>query len=100
MELCACGQPATANGRECVACWRDRVSSVNTAFHPTAGRELGVTANKKWFGRLERFRQTAAEGSVPRGTSTAAIDEARRVSDETGQAFRADYEGRIGRVIE
>jgi hypothetical protein len=85
VNTCACGEPASANGRECGACYRERLRSVSNGYRPSVHR--------RWDGRLERYRQTRMEGSQPRGTTTAAIDEARQLSDLTGQAFRADTGG-------
>lgn len=83
MILCACGAPATANDRECGSCFRERLGSVSAASASPA-------ENRSWANRLERYRATRAEGSQPSSTRTQAIDDARRLSDATGRAFRSD----------
>lgn len=87
MSVCACGAPATANGRECGACFHERLASVVLKV-PPAGRPYG----RAFDARLQRFRDTAAEGSVPRAVTDAAIVEARRTSDETGRPFSTERE--------
>lgn len=86
MSECACGAPATANGRECAGCFRSRISTVGHAKSSPAD-------NRRWDGRLERYAATRAEGSLPMATTDRAIDTARAASDETGRAFRADMFG-------
>jgi hypothetical protein len=102
MNLCACGQPATANGRECPKHWRERISTVVIAYHPTASAErvsqtggrIDPTASKAHERRLEDYRSVRAEGIQPKGTTQDQIDEAKRLSDETGAAFDAGARGR------
>lgn len=91
---CACGAPATANGRECPRCFRARLGTVQTAFAPT--RSLGAgqvdrTASKRWEARLEQYRQVRAEGSQPRSTRWSHIEEAKRESDRAGEAFGRSF---------
>lgn len=83
MTVCTCGAEATANGRECGRCFHERVSSVVLKVPPSY-RPYG----RAFEARLKRFRDTAAEGSVPRAVSEAAITEARRTSDRTQKAFK------------
>jgi hypothetical protein len=90
--LCACGAPATANGRECPGCWRERLGTVRTLFAPT--RSIGAgqvdrTLSKRWDSRLEDYRATRAEGIQPQGTRQEQIDVAKRLSDDAGEAFSA-----------
>lgn len=97
METCACGEPASANGRECPECFRVRLGSVQQGFAPTRSLKAGQmdrTASKRWEHRLEDYQHTRQEGIQPLTTRTRDIEEAKRASDETGQAFRADIVGR------
>lgn len=91
--MCRCGLPATANGRECPACFRARIASVCVGYAPSrslgAGR-LDTAASRKMMRRLEAYRQARAEGIQPRTTRRFDIDMARRLSDLAGRAFRAD----------
>src|SRR6266513_3080523 len=88
---CACGEPATANGRECGDCFRERLQSVRSNFAPTrtlgAGKHLGLTAGRRLESRLEDYRATRAEGIQPSSTRRADIDRAKRLSDQAGSAF-------------
>ena len=93
LERCACGEPATANGRECPTCYRERLGSVNNGFAPT--RSLGAgqmdrTKSKRWDGRLEDYAKTRHEGSQPATTRRRDIEASKRISDVTGRAHRAD----------
>lgn len=95
MTLCACGAPATSGSShdECPGCFRDRIRSVRSGFAPTRSLGAGQMDPAKthtFENRLDDFRSVAAEGSVPRTTRRDAIEEAKRVSDQTGEAFRAD----------
>lgn len=94
---CACGAPATANGRECGDCFRARLGSVNSGFAPT--RSLGAgqmdpAKTHSFESRLDDFRRVAAEGSVPKTTQRAAIEQAKRISDRTGRPYLADATSR------
>jgi hypothetical protein len=84
--------------QECRSCWRDRIRSVNTAYHPSArpgsGRMLGQTANRRWDERLDRYEAAVKQGIHPRGTRTRFIDEALRLSEMTQQPFVAPGHGR------
>lgn len=81
-SLCECGESASANGRECGACYRGRLVSV--------GRTSDPGKKRRWYSRLEQYRAVRSEGSQPRGTKTRDIEEAKRASDAMGEAFRAD----------
>lgn len=48
--------------------------------------DAGVTA-KKWDRELESFRDAKRQGINPHGTTQAKIDEAVRISNETGVAY-------------
>lgn len=80
--VCRCGREANANGRECATCFRARLGSL--------GIVSDMGAQRKMMNRLEAYRRTRMEGIQPRTTSWADIDQARRLSDQTGVAFRAD----------
>jgi hypothetical protein len=47
-------------------------------------------SNKKWEGELNAYRSARAEGIQPAGTSTKAIQEARRASEALGAAYDAN----------
>ncbi len=86
---CACGAEATANGRECGPCYRERLGSVSTAFAPTrTGSDR--TAQLKLDRRLEHYRKARADGIQPATTRVKDVDAALAVSDHTQTAFRAD----------
>lgn len=92
--MCDCGAEATFNGRECPPCARDRIGSVRNGFTPTrsdgAARSVGPDRHRAWEGRLEDYAKVRAEGSQPNGTDQASIDAAKSLSDQMGEAFRAD----------
>lgn len=46
-------------------------------------------ASKAWDRELEDFRDAKSQGINPHGTTRAKIDEAVRISNETGVAFGA-----------
>lgn len=87
--MCACGKPATANGRECGTCYRRRLSSVGTNFSPSKGGSDG-SPDQRLARRLEHYRKARAEGIQPTSTRTADVDAALALSDATQTAFRAD----------
>ena len=47
------------------------------------------TAQKKWDAELDSYRAARAEGIQPASTRTPDIEAAKRISDQTGQAFQA-----------
>lgn len=83
MNDCACGAPASANDRECPQHFLERIGSISHVVTSPAGQRR--TSN-----RLDRYAAVRAEGSQPSATTDRAIDDARRISDHTGTAFRAD----------
>ncbi len=90
---CRCGEPATANGRECGACFRDRLCSVHNGYTPTrtvGAGQVDPAKTRRWDSRLEDYRKVRHEGSQPAGTKRRQIDAAKRRSDEAQAAFRAD----------
>jgi hypothetical protein len=96
-SLCECGAPATANGRECPACFHDRLATVRSAFTPTrtAGAgQIDPEKSRRWDSRLDDYRRTRAEGSQPKSTRRRDIEAAKAASDRAGRAFRADRAGR------
>lgn len=99
MNVCECGELATANERECPRCFRERLGSVSQGFAPT--RSLGAgqmdrTASRRWESRLEDYRATRKEGIQPKGTRRRQIDEAKRISDDRGAAYMAGPHARSG----
>jgi hypothetical protein len=93
---CACGREATANGRECGSCYRERLGSVSNGFTPTRGRaRFDSSKGRKHMSRLERYKATREEGSQPASTRSSDIDAARAASDRTGKPFRSDLAGAL-----
>ena len=91
-RLCACGEPATANGRECSVHFRERVGSVNSAFTPsrTAGAgQIDPIKSRRWGNRLEDYRKVRKEGSRPKTTRRRDIEATKRASDQVGAPVRA-----------
>lgn len=90
VETCACGAPASANGRECATCFRARLGSVSN--HYTPSRTLGTNpkAQGVWDRRLESYRSARVEGIQPASTQQRDIDNAKAASDALGTAYRAD----------
>lgn len=96
-SLCACGTPATANGRECGSCFHGRLSTVRNGFTPTRGRnQIDPAKSRRWDNRLEDYRRVRMEGSQPRTTKRRDIDAAKRISDDRQESYRADRLGRKG----
>ena len=50
---------------------------------------MGVQTNKRGESELQAYRDARAQGIKPAGTSRAKIDEAVRISQETGRAYEA-----------
>lgn len=46
-----------------------------------------ATKQKKWSNELSAYRDARAAGIQPAGTSMKQIDQANRISDQTGSAF-------------
>ena len=47
------------------------------------------TSTKKWDKELQAYRDARAQGIQPAGTSMKKVQEAVRISNETGKAFGA-----------
>lgn len=86
---CACGALATANGRECPACYRDRLLGISNHYTPTRTEGSNPTAQATWDRRLDDYASVRAEGIQPRSTSRAAIEEAKQISDQIQAPFDA-----------
>jgi hypothetical protein len=77
----------------------DRMRTVAVDYHPTASvdrrglghstRRLGRGAERHWNQRLDRFAGVVAQGMEPETISHAAMDKAERLSEQSGEAFRA-----------
>jgi hypothetical protein len=83
--------PGNSQG-ECGPCWRGRVGSVHSGFAPSKSAGAGQidpTKSRKFEGRLDDYAAVRAEGAQPRSTKQRHIDEAKRLSDDTGKAFSA-----------
>lgn len=66
-----------------------RAGMPRIAYSNSAGG-WDATTQKKWDAELSAYRDARAEGIQPSGTSMAAIESARRISDATGTAYKAD----------
>jgi hypothetical protein len=90
---CWCGDDATANGTECSTHYLERLRSVQTSFAPTrslGAGQMDTTASRRHEARLEDYRRVRLEGSQPATTRRSDIEVAKRESDRTGAAHRAD----------
>jgi hypothetical protein len=90
---CWCGAQATANGAECSTHYLERLRSVQTAFAPTrsiGAGQIDPTLSRQHESRLEDYRRVRYEGNQPASTRRADIEVAKRESDRTGVAHRAD----------
>jgi hypothetical protein len=65
-----------------------KAASVRVAYCDSVNRQ-DYTRQKKWDAELASYRAARAEGIEPAGTTQKQIDQARKVSDLTGQAFQA-----------
>ncbi len=65
-----------------------RKANVQSLYaQPSKG--LDMSREKKWRRELSDYRDARKQGIEPDGTSRQAIDRAVRISDQTGQAYRA-----------
>lgn len=94
---CACGADATANGRECGSCFRERLGTVHSGFAPSRSAGAGQVdpvKTRRFENRLEDYRAVRYEGSQPRTTRRRDIDATKAASDVLGSAVRHDRVGR------
>ena len=81
----SCPAPGThASMGECL-----RSKGIKVAYTNSAGG-WDATRQKKWDAELDAYRAATAEGIQPATTRMHDIQEAKRISDKTGQPFRAD----------
>lgn len=85
--------PRRVKGKNCS-------SACTTKDHKTFGecmrsKNLQLNPNlsdtrrtKGWDGELESYRSARRQGVQPRGTSQHLVDDAMRISDETGKAYQ------------
>lgn len=69
------------------ACLRNKGARV--AYCNSAGGS-DLTTQKRWDNEIANYRAARADGLQPASTRQADIDTARRISDATGTAYRAD----------
>lgn len=69
---------------DCLRAGMPRIAYANSA------KGMDLTKQKKWDNELDAYRSAVAEGIQPATTKMKDIEAARRISDATGQAFRAD----------
>lgn len=67
-------------------CMRSKGTKV--AYCNSAGGQ-DYTKQRAWDRELDAYRDARAEGLQPAGTSIKKIEDAKRISDLTGTAFRA-----------
>lgn len=68
----------------CLRAGMPRISYANSAGG------LDRSAQQRWDRELDNYRAARADGLQPASTKQKDIDTARRISDATGTAFRAD----------
>ena len=69
------------------ACLREGAPRV---LYSNSAKNFDMTREKKWNAELDAYRGAVAEGIQPATTKMRDIQEAKRISDKTGQPFRAD----------
>lgn len=79
-----CVEKSHSSYAECLRAGAPRISYANSA------NGLDRTQQQKWDAEIASYRQARAEGMQPASTKQKDIDAARRISDATGTAFRAD----------
>ena len=65
------------------ACYRN--ADIKTAALNPDG--FTVERERRWFGELDAYNQARKEGIEPDGTTQAAVDRARKISDLTGKPY-------------
>lgn len=60
-----------------------------SVMYANSANNRDYTAQKKWDRELDAYRAARAEGLQPAGTSMKKVEDAKRISDLTGTAFRA-----------
>lgn len=79
-----CTEKTHSSYAECLRAGLPRIAYSNSAGGWDATRQ------KKWDAELDAYRAATAEGIQPATTKMRDIQEAKRISDQTGTAFRAD----------
>lgn len=64
--------------------WGECVRSKGLNIGPNL---MGATANKRGEQELQAYRNAVAQGIQPAGTTMAKVEEAVRISNETGVAY-------------
>lgn len=81
-KRCSCGGGCVTFG-ECIRRKGLRIGYCRTA----SGYDK--TRQDKWDAELDAYRAARREGIQPNGTTMKAVNEAKRISDETGTAYGA-----------
>lgn len=81
---CRSGCPTQDHGSygECL-----RAANVRVAYADSANG-WDATKQKKWDRELSDYRSALAQGIQPKGTDRRSIDQAVKISNETGQPFK------------
>lgn len=83
---CSTGCPTPGAHGSYGECMRSKGTKVAYA---NSAKNLDATQQKKWDRELDAYRAARAEGIQPSGTSMKKVEDAKRISDLTGTAFRA-----------
>lgn len=83
---CSSSCPTPGSHRSMGECIRSK--GVRVAYANTAGG-LDLTTQKAWDSELDLYRAARKEGIQPASTKRRDIENAMRISDQTGTAFQA-----------
>ena len=67
-----------------------RSKRVATTGLESTNPSFSTDRQKKWNAELDMYESARRQGIQPEGTTRPKIEKAMRISQETGQAFRAD----------
>jgi hypothetical protein len=67
-----------------------RSKRVATTGLETTNPSFSTTRQKKWDKELDAYEAAVRQGVQPEGTTTPKIEKAMRISEATGQAYRAE----------
>lgn len=77
----------TKNHESYAACLKDGAPRV---LYANSAKGFDYSTEKKWNSDLDAYKAARAEGLQPASTKREAVEAARRISDTTGSAFKAD----------
>jgi hypothetical protein len=67
-----------------------RSKRVATTGLETTGPDFSRERQKKWDKELDAYESAVRQGVQPEGTKISQVEQAMKVSEETGVAYRAD----------